>query len=167
MSEKTSFVEPLARRYFPNSSSEAVTKAVSEGGRTMQIKEEIRAVSGFPENLVEPTANLVGFLEIATDRTIKPYDGGAIGWLDMTSGEAIKKLGESVRRGGNVAVITPDRMVGRFNFGEETVVVDYKSGQEKPEVVSCNGAGRNGEASEQMIKRISEIDNPQVSVVEV
>ena len=167
MAEKMSFIDPLAVRYFPDSSSEAVAKAVSEGGRTTQIKEEIKAVSGFPENLVEPTANLVGFLEIATDKTIRPYDGGAIGWLDMTSGEAIKNLGESVRRGGNIAIITPDRMVGRFIFGEETIIVDYKNDQEKPEVISCNGNGRNSEASEQMIKRISEINDPQVSVVEV
>lgn len=167
MPEKTPFIDPLALRYFPNSSSEAVSKAVVEGGRVSQIKDEVRLISGFPENLVEPTANLVGFLEIATNKTIRPYDGGAISWLNMTSEDAIRSLGVSVRGDGNVAVITPDRMVGKFHFGDETVVVDYKSGQEKPEVVSCNGSGRNTEASDQMIKRISGIDNPQVAIVEI
>jgi hypothetical protein len=168
MSREKNFLMPLANSYFPGDGKKVVEVAIG-GGRKNEIREEIKLIDGFPKNLVETTTNVVTFLEVALDRMITPYDGAAIYGLNLENERAISGLGDEIKTDSinNLVVITESRMIGRFNRGEKTLMIDYRSGQEGPEVVSFSGDGRNKLVAEEMITRVSEIDNSEAAVIRV
>lgn len=160
------FFHPIARRYFPESESAAIDDTIRQNSsRKNVIIKEISYLPDFPENLKEVTANVVSFLEIALDRTIKPFDGGAISVLNWHSSNTIRSIGSDIRDSNCAFVaITEDRMIGRFVFNDETLIVDYQSNQVKPDVISHN---QKHPADKEMLTRMSTIDNSQIVTIRI
>lgn len=127
------------------------------------------SIPDFPKELVEQTAGIVNFLEVALDRKIHPYDGGAIYSLNFQSPDVLVGLGKDLRQTNvkNLVFISPDRMLGKFNFPDETLLIDYKTSQEKPIVTSIQGPGKEITSTETLISKLAEIDYPRISVIAV
>lgn len=166
MKESGKFIQPLAIRYFPESSPGSIMAALEENSlRKESIKKEIREISGFPEKLVENTANIVSHLEIIFDKSIKPYDGGAVSFLNNWQSIFVKgKLYEELEeKHSNITIIVAeDRILGRFALNSEFLVIDYLPGNDKAKVVSCN---RKETANNTLMRSLDGLYASQVAVI--
>lgn len=152
------FIPPVSHRYFPVSNLDNTDNAIQNNPpNKSRIEEDLVSIPLFPDSLVEPVSSLVSFLELALGRQINSYDGGAISVVDSTSSNAMLNLGQSIRGENKVSVVVSgNRMIGRFVFPNETVLVDYQEGSENPDVISFN---QKSVADSEAVTRVAQIDD--------